>query len=267
MRQPDNLPACQDPYEDHLHIMQIRATLSHTATGSVCPGWRSPECRQPPTGGSLRVRRYAHHGRRPAQAGAARPLSTPQDTAAAGRAVTRCSQARGAKQAHPHLPQLPCTSAGGGANSEHFAEFPMSKEEATIRPCPATSPAACACCRAGMSPDPDDLRWTPGHRTRTAAHRAHALLPGRARYAPPTPPARKHPAEYEFLRYWQVNYCRWLIIRYAPALIHQFRIAPDRAPASTAAIAASNNEVSVCRTPRGRRGSGTSARCSSKPGQ
>ena len=75
-------------------------------------------------GGSLRVRRYAHHGRRPAQAGAARPLSTPQDTAAAGRAVTRCSQARGAKQAHPHLPQLPCTSAGGGANSEHFAEYP-----------------------------------------------------------------------------------------------------------------------------------------------
>jgi hypothetical protein len=27
MRQPDNLPACQDPHEDHPHIMQMRMEL------------------------------------------------------------------------------------------------------------------------------------------------------------------------------------------------------------------------------------------------
>ena len=38
------------------------------------------------------------------------------------------------------------------------------------------------------------------------------------------------------------------------------------APASTAATAANNNEVRVCRTPRGSRGSGTRARYSARPG-
>jgi hypothetical protein len=41
----------------------------------------------------------------------------------------------------------------------------------------------------------------------------------------------------------------------------------DRALASTAAAAASNNDVSVWRTPRGSRGSGTRARYSSRPGR
>jgi len=41
----------------------------------------------------------------------------------------------------------------------------------------------------------------------------------------------------------------------------------DLAPASTAAMAASNSDVSVCRTPRGSRGSGTPSRHASKPGQ
>ena len=40
----------------------------------------------------------------------------------------------------------------------------------------------------------------------------------------------------------------------------------DRAPANTAAIAVSNNDVSVCRTPRGSRGSGTWRRHSSRLG-
>jgi hypothetical protein len=40
----------------------------------------------------------------------------------------------------------------------------------------------------------------------------------------------------------------------------------DRAPASTAATAVSNNDVSVCRTPRRSRGSGTRIRHSSKLG-
>ena len=40
----------------------------------------------------------------------------------------------------------------------------------------------------------------------------------------------------------------------------------DVAPASTAATAAINNEVRLCRTPRGSRGSGTRARYSARPG-
>jgi hypothetical protein len=47
----------------------LRPDLSASAGDRRSAGNRS-------TGGSLRVRRYAQHGRRPAQAGAARPLST-----------------------------------------------------------------------------------------------------------------------------------------------------------------------------------------------
>ncbi len=47
---------------------------------------------------------------------------------------------------------------------------------------------------------------------------------------------------------------------------HSPTAANDCAPASTAATAASNNDVRLCRTPRGSRGSGTRARYSSRPG-
>jgi hypothetical protein len=45
-----------------------------------------------------------------------------------------------------------------------------------------------------------------------------------------------------------------------PGIAHSLISVNDRAPASIAATAASNNDASVCRTPRGSRGSGTCAR-------
>ena len=75
------------------------------------------------------------------------------------------------------------TPASGSARRRRSRPRSAHPRPPANRPAPAAAPAT--------SPDPDDPRWTPGRRTRTAAHRAHAPPPGHGQCTPPTTPA--HP--------------------------------------------------------------------------